>query len=218
MSTVVEQQVNLYQPIFRAERRLFSANTIGLALAAITVTLLGIWGFGYFKLARLDRELEALHRQEASRSALAEQIAAELRPHASLAEIEASNQQLASQLESRQQVLALVQQLAPASASAGFAEQLQALGRRQVEGVWLRRIVLAAGGGHLLLQGAASHPAAIPEYVQALADEPALAHVHFDEFQVERTDGKASADRVHDAVSFRLASADVARLALEKKP
>lgn len=213
MTTAVEQQVNLYQPIFRAERRLFSATTIGVALAAICVALLGIWAFGYFKLARLDRELDALHRQEASRLALAEQTAAELRPQASLAEIEADNQRLAGELASRQQALALVQQMAPAKASAGFAEQLAALGRQQVEGVWLRKIVLAASGGHLLLQGSANSPSAIPEYVQALAREPVLASAHFDDFKVERLE-KSTPGRV----SFRLASADVARLATKDEP
>ena len=38
-AAAVEQQVNLYQPILGAEKRLFSARAIGLCLALLAVSL-----------------------------------------------------------------------------------------------------------------------------------------------------------------------------------
>ena len=68
----IYQQVNLYQPIFRKQRQVFSAPTLAQAAALIVVALLGLYGFGRFKLTGLEVELGQL---EAREKALTAQLA-----------------------------------------------------------------------------------------------------------------------------------------------
>jgi hypothetical protein len=70
--------------------------------------------------------------------------------------------------------------------TSGFSAQLEALGRQQVDGLWLRRIVLSAGDKRLALAGATQDASLVAQYLAALAAEPTLGGARFDHFQLHR--------------------------------
>ena len=62
----MSQQINLYQPIFRRERKVFSAATIAQATLVVAAGLAAIYGYASWKMRGLNREvamLEALCRE-----------------------------------------------------------------------------------------------------------------------------------------------------------
>jgi hypothetical protein len=95
----------------------------------------------------------------------------------------AQAKQLATQLGERQRILELLHNGA-AGTTGGFADRLEALARRRVDGVWLDHIVLGRAGGVSSLAGHTLDPNLVPDYFQALAGEPALRGTHFDEFRI----------------------------------
>ena len=74
------QQVNLYQPIFRKQRKVFSAVTIAQAAAVFIVGLLLIYGYGRWQLAALGADIDALELQRNAAMLHLQVLSAQARP------------------------------------------------------------------------------------------------------------------------------------------
>ena len=59
----MRQQVNLYQPIFRKQRRVFSARAMFTAAAAVMAGLMAVHGYGVWQLSVLRTEVAGLAAQ-----------------------------------------------------------------------------------------------------------------------------------------------------------
>jgi len=195
----MEQQVNLYQPILGAEKRLFSARAIAVGLAVLIVCLGALAGFGTWRASRVERAIAALEHQQAAQLALAERAAAAIRPKQSVAELDAAARGLTAEIAARELALDLVRRGA-APPGAGFAARLESLARPQLDGQWLRKIVVSTGDSRLAFEGAAVEPRLVPAYLAALAEEPALGGARFDRLVMRR----AKADEAPAQTVFEL--------------
>ncbi len=180
----MEQQINLYQPILGAEKHLFSARAIGIALAALAVSLGSLAAYAGWHNARLEKTLTSLEQQQAAELAMSERANAALKPAKSVAELDADAKNLSADIASRERALDIVRRGA-ADPVAGFAARLEALARARSDGLWLRRIVVAAGDGQLAFQGATLDPHLVPAYLAALANERAFAGVNLDRISLQ---------------------------------
>ena len=185
----MEQQVNLYQPILGAEKRMFSARAIGIALLLLGVCLSGLAGFAAWRNARLERTITLLEQQQAAELAMTERAAAAIRPGKSMAELDADAKRLSAEIAARERALDVVRRGSGNSVS-GFAARLEALARSQVDGLWLKRVVVSIGDGELAFQGAATDARFVPAFLTALSGERALDGVHFDRIAMRRAGEK----------------------------
>lgn len=181
----VEQQVNLYQPILGAEKRLFSAHAIGLCLALLALSLAALGGYGAWRTSRIERSIAELEKRQAAELVAAERAGMALNPGKSVAELDAEAKDLAAAIAARERALAILK-LGAASPATGFAARLEALGRRQIDGLWLHNVIVGSGDGRLAMRGQALDPKLVPAYLAALADDPALAGVRFDKLTMRR--------------------------------
>lgn len=181
----LDQQVNLYQPIMGAERRLFSARAIAVALTVLAVCLVGLSAYGSRRTASLERSLEGIERQEATNLALSARANQSVRPGVSVADLDADARRLSADIDLRQRALDVVRR-SSASPATGFAARLEALARRQIDGIWLTAIIVGSGEGLLGMQGGATDAVMVPTYLAGLAQEPALAGVRFDRLSMRR--------------------------------
>jgi hypothetical protein len=208
----MEQQVNLYQPILGAEQRLFSARTIGLGLALIMLCLLAIAGFAGWRTLRIERTVATVERQDAASLALAARADTALKPHQTLAELNAAAKQLTENLAAREHVLAIVRDGSTSQLS-GFAARLEAIGRHQQDGIWLTSLVLASGEWQLALKGATTDPRLVPTWLASLAEEHALEHSRLEHLVIQRLTGAAPA-----VASFELGAPGLDPRPEEKTP
>jgi hypothetical protein len=188
----MDQQVNLYQPILGAEKHLFAARAIGLGLAMLATCLGVLAGYAAWRTVRVERAVTAIEKQEASGLALAERANAALKPRETLAQLDAAAKDLAQQIAARERALAIVQRGA-VSPTSGFAARLEAIGRRQLDGVWITSLVVSSGERLLALKGATSDPRLVPAWLAALAEERALDGARFDRFAMRRVADSAPA-------------------------
>jgi len=70
-----------------------------------------------------------------------------------------------------------------ASAPSGY---LRATAAARVDGLWLETLHLAGSGASLELAGRCLSPERLPEYLQALSQQPAFAGYRFVQYQLER--------------------------------
>ena len=181
----MQQQVNLYQPILGAEKRVFSASAIGGSLVILGVCLGGLHAFGAWRTGRIERSVAIIERQAATEMRRRDGASAALRPSRSIVELQEQALELTADIAARERALDLVNRGA-ASPATGFAARLEALGRRQIDGLWLRTIVVGSGDGRLALQGATVDPRLVPQYLAALAEEHAFDGVRFDKIAMRQ--------------------------------
>ncbi|MCB1773198.1 MAG: hypothetical protein KDI88_06240 [Gammaproteobacteria bacterium] len=68
----------------------------------------------------------------------------------------------------------------------GFAAFFAGLGRNATDGIWFRRVKLAAGGAEVVLNGQTLEPALVPRFLQTLAVERAFEGLNFRDALFER--------------------------------
>lgn len=203
VSVAVRQQINLYQPIFRQERKLFSAKTVASGSLLILGALIALWGYATWKVARLDGELNSVREQQRAQEQMANAADALRSQRANPVTVRARIEKLSARLAERSRALDLLRSGAAGGAT-GFAARLEALANQHTEGLWLERVVLSGDAAVMSLSGGTLNPALVPRYLQALASEQALRGARFDEFVIERqTPGDANAP----GVRFRTGSA-----------
>jgi Tfp pilus assembly protein PilN len=178
----MEQQVNLYQPIMRAEKRLFSASAIALGVLVLLACLGALAGFAAWRTASVETTVADIEKQEAARLASLEQASAAIGGETTLPELEAQIAEIAARVAARERALALVGR--DGSATRGFAARLDALAAPALDGLWLRRIVLDPARGGLALSGATRDPSLVPRFLAALQADRSFTGESFGSFEL----------------------------------
>jgi hypothetical protein len=181
----MNQQINLYQPIFREERKLFSLKTVLLALGIVTVALVGMWAIAAHNVGALETAVAQLRNQQAAQERLAQSAGLLLDAQGTPAAIQAQVKTLSAQLADHTNALNLLRNGA-AGDPKGFAPRLQALAHQHTEGVWLDEVLLASGSSGLVLRGRSTAAELIPKYLLQLSTEPELSGARFDQVMIDR--------------------------------
>lgn len=169
----MSQQINLFQPHFRRQRKSFSVRhlprAVGLVLAGCAI----VYGYAALK----TRQLEALAGQAGAAVETQRKLVAELdrrfpaQGPSTLLESEIAR--LEADRQRRQQLLGALS-TGELGNTAGFSEFLAALGRRDLPGVWLVGVSIADAGKALQVQGRALGADLVPAYLESLGAEPLM--------------------------------------------
>jgi Tfp pilus assembly protein PilN len=197
----MRQQINLYQPISREEPKLFGTQTAVRAFAVVMVALAGIWGFGTYKVKRLEQTTQALREQQARQQEVLANASTMSTARATPAALAARVQRAELEVAGRTRALELLRTGA-AGRTTGFAARLEALARRHVDGVWIDHMALSGSTEAMALGGATFDPDLVPRYLQNLSQESVLAGARFDQLAIERPKDKSGAQ-----VRFKASSA-----------
>jgi hypothetical protein len=200
LSAQIYQQINLYQPIFRHQRQVFSASMMLSLTGAVAVALLAIYANGLWQVIGLEAEAVQLEGREKAYSA---QLA-RLDPTSSTQrrrEVERELEELNTRLFDQQKLVEILREQ-PLGGTEGFSAQLAALARRHTNGLWLTELRIHGAGRSLELVGKTIRPDLVPEYLLSLGKEQALAGQRFERMQIERADGEPT-------VSFRVTGREV---------
>jgi hypothetical protein len=210
------QQVNLYEPIFREDHKLFSAITICVGLGAVAAGLAAITTFYWMHVVSLDRQLRDVHAQKSAQDKLIAEAKAIVEQAGSQQTIDDHLKAMAIELGRRQQALRYLRGGDPGSdgtmhANRGFVGRMTALARQQLDGVWLTGATFVSGSDGFELTGAAMSGALVPIYLGRLTNEPAIAGTRLQTIEI-RQPKKSNGAQVEFVVSS-VASLDGADLA-----
>jgi Tfp pilus assembly protein PilN len=205
------QQINLYQPIFRKQRQVFSATTMAQALGIVIVALLALYVYGALQVAGLEVEVVQLEGRE---KALTTQLA-RIDPRLSQnrrEEVEEELRRLNATLLDQQRLVEVLRD-DPLGSTQGFSPYLAALGRQRTPELWLTELAINGGSGAIELAGRSTRPDLVPEYLQRLGREAVLVGQQFDRFEIERDDdtGEAVFRATSRAAALTLAENDERR-------
>lgn len=179
------QQVNLFQPIFRKERKLLSFRVLWQGCAAVLVVLMMMYGWGVQQTLQMKAELA---QQEKQQQIFTEQL---LEVSAQLAEMKTDTApqlelgNLERELAARQKVVDALTRVRD-TYTQGVSTYLEGFSRQMPKGVWLTGFTVQAGGEGLVIRGSSLKSALVPTFLDQLSTEQTLVGTQFALLQIQR--------------------------------
>ncbi len=181
----MQQQINLYQPVFRKQHKVFSAVTLAQIVAAALVLLLAVLGHTRWTLAHMQHTAATLEQQHEHLQGQIATLEDALRTPDTQA-VDAEIQRLSSSIEQRKTQLAQFDQLVLPNQH-GFSSHFRILAEQHVPGLWLNGVTVDAQG-NMEVRGATLDERLVPGYLQRLAGQPALSQTAFETVSMTRID------------------------------
>lgn len=179
------QQVNLYQPIFRKQKRKFSAMAILQATAAMVLGIVALYGYTWWQVHELRNEAKHTDKQLATMTARLDDVTKQfgaLLTSKPLQEQVAGLERRVAEKQKLQQAL----QGATLTNTQGFSDYFVAFARQHIPGLWLTSFSIVGATEQLTLQGRSMDPEIVPRYIQQLSAERRLGGIEFQSFQMSR--------------------------------
>ena len=187
----MKQQINLYQPIFRKQQKVFSAVTMLQITAFFIVILSSIYAFNNYKLKPFSEELQRSQDQFEKLTNQIEVMSKSYSMDGKRKLMESEISRLTTRLENIKKIKTALSEGSFGNIT-GFSGYFEALARGHVEGAWLTGITIANGGGKFNLSGKSIDPELVPVYIKRLADAPIFDNRNFNLLELERISGQES--------------------------
>ena len=179
----MHQQINLFQPVFRKQQKVFSATTLAQIAVVVLVLLIAILGHVRWTLAGMGRSAEALQQQhDHIRQQIRSLEAAYQTPDTEA--LDSEIEQLMTDIYQRNSLLVQFDQLVIQHRS-GFAGQFRALAEQHVPGLWLEGVTVN-GEGQIEIRGITLDAKLVPVYLQHLQKRQGLSETPFETVSMKR--------------------------------
>ena len=198
------QQINLYQPMFRRQKKLFSAVTILQIWAFFLVVLGVIYSYGASQLTPLETELIKLERDIVTLQVQMTDFKKRYPKQLKSKLLENEIARLEKELQERQ----IIQKMLAGRKfgnTEGFSGYLEAMARQHIDGTWLTKIVITNGGTALALEGKTTESELLPQYIQKLSAEGVLDGLAFNVMELKRPDASGQDTRSPELL-FRIST------------
>lgn len=195
----MRQQINLYQPIFRKQQKIFSVRTMLQAMVVVVIGMVLLLGYNQWRLAAIERQSVMMQTQRDTLTRRIVELATQFPPKQEDPSLVQAVERERSRLASSERVLRTLQRRALGNLN-GFSEHLAGLSRQRLPQLWLTRVAIRQGGLETRLDGSTYDGELLPRYLQRLADEPAFLGTQFGYLQMERSETQKN------RLDFRLSS------------
>jgi Tfp pilus assembly protein PilN len=186
----VSQQINLFNPIFLKQKKIFSAFAMAYALGVLLAGALTVALYARHNVDALQTEAKNGHDLLAQREASLTKVKAEFAPRQKSAELEAELAQAETRLKAMHSVAGVLER-GELGDTKGYSEYFKALARQNPSGVWLTGVTISGAGNELGVQGRALDAALVPAYLGRLTHEPVMRGKAFGSLRI----GQPAADK-----------------------
>ncbi len=174
----MSQQINLFNPIFRKQKKYFSSVTMLQALGIICLGCALLVADSANRMRALVQQAAATDAKLISKQQYLDGVKVQYPPRAKSAT-------LGAELAAAQAELSLLTNASETVRRGGFGDTrgfsayFRAFGRQKIDGLWLTELHLGAGGSAIGVQGNALTAELVPQYMQRLALEPVMKGATF---------------------------------------
>lgn len=195
----MHQQINLYQPMFREQKVIFSAMTMLQVGVFFLLVFTSLYAYETYQIKPYKKQLASLKNDLVQLNAQVEAFSGPKKQSKSkLLEREISK--LSKELEHRERISKILTGRSFGN-SQGFSSYLEAFARGHVEGTWLTSVNIKQGGASLGLKGKTLSSELVPVYIQKLADEKSLDGAAFNVMELARIDNKEGTSELNFSIS-----------------
>ncbi|MBB3219665.1 MSHA biogenesis protein MshA [Pseudoduganella umbonata] len=181
----MSQQINLFNPRFRKEKRYLTAPAlaivVGVALAGSVAAAVAAHG----RVSALEDEARSLKEQLAEAESRKASVLAGLVPRPKDAAVESEFVRAGVEQRALRGVTDILEQNRVGDPR-GYSAYFQALARSRVSGLWLTGVEVSGPNADIGLRGRALRAELLPGYLNGLAREPALRGKTFEHVEIAR--------------------------------
>jgi hypothetical protein len=181
----VSQQINLFNPDFLPQKKVFAASRMAQALALLVAGVCALALYGNQRTVAMQKQADAGARQLEQKQARLAGVNSDFAPRQKSRDVETQLAQAEAHLAALQRVAGVLER-GELGNTQGFAEYFKALARQNVDGLWLTGLSIAAAGSDIGVAGRALDATLLPGYLGRLAREPALQGKTFGSLQINQ--------------------------------
>jgi hypothetical protein len=189
----MSQQINLFNPVFMQQRKIFSLLTMLQALGLILAGSLLFYGYAIYQVEQLQKQSAQSTRLYNTEQTRLARLTAEFSP-------QQVNQQLQDELAATEKKLAEQTELVEALKSGtlgnalGYSDYMRAFARQVVQGLWLTGFRISGDATQVSLSGGVLSPELLPAYIQRLSKEAVMRGKTFSTLQMKQPVSATGAD------------------------
>ncbi len=179
----MSQQINLFNPVFRQQKKYFSSVTMVQSLGLVFLGCAFLVGDATLRLRQLETQVATTNATLLAKQEKLTQVKTQFPARG-------KSPALAGALREAQLEYAMLQAAAGTliqgayGEARGFSRFYQALGRQRIDGLWLTEVTLHDGGARIGVQGNVLQAAMVPQYMSRLASEPAMQGKSFSTLEI----------------------------------
>jgi hypothetical protein len=180
----VSQQINLFNPIFRQQKKYLSAATMVQALGLVLVGALLMAGYVNYRLFKIQATAKGMSAQLAAEQNRMAKVDAEYGPRPKDSALENEVQMTEVRMKALQKVEDILQK-GDLGNTKGYAAYMRAFARQIVDGVWLTGFTIRGAGSDIAIEGRAVNPELIPVYIGRLKNEQVMKGKSFSNLEMQ---------------------------------
>ncbi len=181
----MNQQINLYQPMFRKQKVVFSAMTMLQAGIFFLILFSSLYAYQSNKVGNYKKQLVSIDQELIQLGAQVAKLTSPKKSKSKLIENEINK--LRKELEQRQRISQVLSGRSFGNSS-GFSSYLEAFAKGHVQGTWLTSVNIKSGGSLLDLKGKTLSSELVPVYIQNLVEDESLQGSSFNVMELARVD------------------------------
>jgi hypothetical protein len=207
----MSQQINLFNPIFLRQQKMFSLLTMVQALGLIILGSGFFYGYARYQVEQLtSQSTESDRRFKTGQDSLA-RYTSEFSPQEANKLLQDEVQNLEQQNLKQAKIVDTLKSGALGNTT-GYSAYMQAFSRQVIEGLWLTGFSVKGNGAHITLNGSVLKPELLPAYIQRLNRETVMQGKTFSTLQMQQpvlNEGKeAEQARVRIAAKVEVIESD----------
>lgn len=201
----MSQQINLFNPVFLKQKKVFSSLAMAQALGVLLFGSMAMVAYGKHHVNKLDKEAQMVNAQLVQKQARQAMVNAEFAPRQPSPALVAEIAETEAQLRSLQRVSGVLER-GELGNTAGFSEYYKALARQNMPGLWLTGVSVA--GADIGIRGRAMEGSMVTGYINRLTREPVMQGKSFASLEIAQGEAKGDGGKTVAApfVEFRLES------------
>jgi len=166
----MSQQINLFNPEFLQQKKIFTAAAMAAGLGVLVLGLLALGMAARVRVGSLQAQADLGATQlEKTRKRLAA-VNAEFTPRQQDPKLAEELSQSQGELLDLKEVAGVIER-GELGNTQGYAEYFRALARQSVDGLWLTGVSIAGAGRDIGVRGRATDPALVPGFLGRLRNE-----------------------------------------------
>ena len=179
----MSQQINLFNPIFLQQKKIFSTRTMAQALGVLVLGVVAMGLYGSARVSAMQKQADAGAAQLQARQARLVAVNAEFPPRQKDPTLAGAVLEAERQLGTLREVSGVLQG-GELGNTRGYAEYFRALARQHVDGLWLTGLTITGAGTDIGVRGRALDPESVPGFLTRLTREPVMQGKGFGSLQM----------------------------------
>lgn len=194
------QQINLYQPMFRKQRIVFSAVTMLQVGIFFLLVFISLSAYQVLKIIPYKTQIAGLEKELSQLEVQVTALEAAQKSKGKSKLLGSEIAKLGKELEQRERISKILSSRTFGN-SAGFSAYLESFAKGHVEGTWLTNIEISQGGAALGLKGKTLSSELVPVYLQRLSEEKSLQGSSFNVMELARVEKKKGESEINFSIS-----------------